>query len=326
MQTLRLFLVLVSTAVACLPAAAAPPKHVIVIAMENKDAEKLSDKSHSYIYGNTADAPYLNGPLAAASAHATNFIDEFPDYNSQPHYVAMEAGTNVFPDTTFTCDNDPTENCSYVLGQPNWTKSNAHLTAQMEAASPPLTWMTYQEDISPETTGACPIHSAGQYAAKHNPFVYFADIAGDPPAADNPHCIAHTRGLGRFAADMQSGKLANYVFITPNLCHDMHGKAGCRNDTVAAGDDFLKSFLPPVIDWANANNAVIFVMWDEGKKGLKIPFYAAGAGVKQGYAGGTRYSHRSVVKTIGRIFGLPQLEPVKGATDLSDLFTPGKLP
>lgn len=325
MQTIRLIVVLAAAVAACVPAAAAP-KHVIVIAMENKDAEKLSDRSHNYIYGNTGDAPYLNGTLAAAGAHATNFTDELPDYTSQPHYIAMEAGTNTFADTTFTCDSDPTKSCRHVFGQPNWTKSNAHLTAQIEAARPPLTWMTYQEDISPKTTGACPIHSAGPYAAKHNPFVYFADIAGDPPSADNPHCIAHTRDLGRFAADMHSGKLANYVFITPNLCHDMHGMAGCRNDTVAAGDDFLKSFLPPVIDWARANDAVIFVMWDEGKKGLKLPFYAAGAGVKQGHASKASYSHRSVVKTIGRIFGLPVLGAVKGATDLSDMFEPGVLP
>ena len=67
-------------------------------------------------------------------------------------------------------------------------------------------------------------------------------------------------------------------------------------------------------------------MWDEGKKGLKPPFYAAGAGVKPGYASDTRYSHRSVVKTIGRIFGLPQLDSVKSATDLSDMFKPGVLP
>ena len=36
-------------------------------------------------------------------------------------------------------------------------------------------------------------------------------------------------------ADMQSGQLANYVFITPNLCHDMHGETGCSDNTVAAG-------------------------------------------------------------------------------------------
>lgn len=306
-----------------LPAEAAP-RHVIVIAMENKDADKAGKNSHNFIYGNSADAPYLNGALKAEAARALNFTDELSAYNSQPHYIAMEAGTNRFADTTFTCDNDPGEPCRYVFGTPNWTKSSDHLVAQLDAAG--HSWMTYQEDIDPKTTGACPVRSAGFYAAKHNPFVYFADVAGAPPAADNANCIAHTRDLSRFAADMKAGKLADYVFITPNLCHDMHGHNGCKDNEVAEGDAFLAAFLPPLIDWSKRNEAVVFVVWDEGKKGLKLPFYAVGAGVKAGHDGELAYSHRSLVKTIGRIFGLPQLAAVKGANDLSDLFMPGALP
>jgi phosphatidylinositol-3-phosphatase len=318
------------TVFACLAAlatsAAAAPRHVIVIAMENKDGERAGGKSRGYIYGNTEDAPYLNGALAAEGARATNFTDELTAYNSQPHYIAMEAGTNRFADTTFTCDNDPAKPCSYLYSQPNWTKSTEHLTAQMEAAHPPVSWMTYQEDIDPKTTGACPVHSAGLYAAKHNPFVYFADAAGAPPARDNARCIAHTRSLAQFMPDLAAGRLASYVFVTPNLCHDMHGARGCRDNTVAEGDDFLKEFLPPVIGWARQNDAVVFLVWDEGKKGLKLPFYAVGSGVKSGYQGKLPYSHRSLVKTVERIFGLPELEPVKSANDLSDLFEPGTLP
>jgi hypothetical protein len=326
MTRLLILPVLAALAAMSLPAAAAPIRHVIVIAMENKDAEKESTKSEGYIYGNDRSAPYLNGELARQGARALNFNDGLPGYNSEPHYIVMEAGTHSFADTTFTCDNDPDKSCNYLFGTPNWTSSPDHLTAQLEAASPPLSWMTYQEDIDPKTTGACPVNSAGTYAAKHNPFVFFSDIAGSPPSADNAHCIAHTRDLSRFSADMRAGKLANYVFITPNLCHDMHGTKGCRDDTVAQGDGFLKSFLPPVIDWARMNDAVVFVVWDEGRKGLKIPFYAAGAGVKAGHESKVDYSHRSVVKTIGRIFGLPPLDAVKSANDLGDMFEPGALP
>jgi hypothetical protein len=81
-----------------------------------------------------------------------------------------------------------------------------------------------------------------------------------------------------------------------------------------------------VIGWARQNDAVVFLVWDEGKKGLKLPFYAVGSGVKSGYQGKLPYSHRSLVKTVERIFGLPELEPVKSANDLSDLFEPGTLP
>lgn len=306
--------------------AVAAPRHVIVIAMENTDAGKSGDSRRAYIYGNAAEAPFLNTVLAPQAARAANFVDQLSAYNSQPHYIAMEAGTNSFADTTFTCDNDPLKSCSYLFGQPNWTKSTAHLVSQLGAAQPPLTWMTYQEGIDPKTTGACPVHSAGHYAAKHNPFVYFADVAGAPPDANNANCIAHTRELGRFMGDMISGRLANYVFITPDLCHDMHGAPGCKEGGVAGGDGFLASFLPPVLSWARQNEAVVFVVWDEGKRGLRLPFYAAGAGVKAGHESKVAYSHRSLVKTIGRIFGLPPLDSVTGAKDMTDLFHPGVLP
>jgi hypothetical protein len=239
----------------------------------------------------------------------------------------MEAGRTLFDDAHFRCDHDPAKSCDNVILQQNWTESREHLTAQIEAArNPSLTWMTYQEGIDPETTGACPVHSSGLYAAKHNPFVYFADVAGSPPAADNEYCIAHTRDLSQFAEDMGSGELANYVFITPNLCNDMHGAKECRENPVRSGDSFLASFLPPLLDWAAQNDAVIFLMWDESSPGKTIPFLAAGWGVKKNYQSDVVYSHRSVLRTVERIFALPLLDAVRDASDLSDMFEPGVLP
>lgn len=315
----------------CLVSLASPvsaaPRHVIVIAMENKDVARTDINAHDYIYGNTEDAPYLNGTLAKQAARAAKFIDELPKEKSQPHYILMEAGRTVFDDTRFTCNNDPGESCDFFSGRPNWTKSREHLTAQIETTRhPALTWMTYQQAIDPEATGACPVQSAGLYAAKHNPFVYFADVAGAPPAADDANCIAHTRDLSRFQEDMTSGALANYVFITPDLCNGMHGAPGCEQGKVVNGDRFLESFLPPVLSWAQHNKAVIFIVWDEGKTTKTLPFFAAGWGIKTDYVSHVDYSHRSLIKTVERIFGLPVLESVKDANDFSDLFKPGFLP
>ena len=44
------------------------------------------------------------------------------------------------------------------------------------------------------------------------------------------------------------------------------------------------------------------------------------------YESKVRYSHRSVLKTIDRIFGLPVLDAVRDVPDLSDIFEPGILP
>src|SRR3954447_9733436 len=152
---------LAATALAPAPLAAAVIQHVIVIPMENHDA--------SQIIGNTTNAPYINNTLLPGYAHATNFNDELAlAVPSEPHYVWMEAGTNAFSDHTFTGDGDPTST--------NSTSSTAHLATQIKNATNGVTWRAYQEGLN-SSTGSCPIHTSGFYAAKHNPFVFFRDVS-----------------------------------------------------------------------------------------------------------------------------------------------------
>lgn len=139
-------------------------KFVFVIAMENHDA--------SQIYGNTTSAPYINGTLIPSGAKASNFNDELPSLVSEPHYVWMEAGTNAFSDVTFTTDNAPSSS--------NSTSNTAHLVTQIKNATNGVTWMAYQEGMN-STTGACPIASSGFYQPKHDPFIFFKDVSGNPP-------------------------------------------------------------------------------------------------------------------------------------------------
>src|SRR5439155_1128670 len=61
----------------------------------------LENKADTAIYGNMTDAPYINGLFMTAN-HATKFQDELPSLDSEPHYIWMEAGTNVFADHTFS--------------------------------------------------------------------------------------------------------------------------------------------------------------------------------------------------------------------------------
>ncbi len=295
--------------------------HVFVIVMENTNAEP--HLGAPFIYGNTEDAPYINGELMPKYAHAANFIDRLPlAVPSEPHYVLMEAGTNVFADFAFgdgtLADADPSALRS--------TASSEHLTSQIRATNGHVTWMSYQEGMN-EKTGACPIDSsaATHYGAKHNPFVFFQDVSGNPPSKDNEYCAAHHRPYSALSSDMAADQLANYVFMTPNLCHDMHDKCGNKS-RVRNGDDWLKAELPAMIAYADAHSGVIFLAWDEGKETRKIPFLAIGSKVKKGYAGKLSYDHRSIIKSAEKIFGLPQLEAVKGSRDLGDLFVDGMTP
>ena len=87
------------TSAAAGPSLASNIKHVIVIVMENHDAQTM--------YGDLLHTPYIH-KLYLSFAHAANFEDELPTLHaSEPHYIWMEADTNSFPDHTFTKDAEP---------------------------------------------------------------------------------------------------------------------------------------------------------------------------------------------------------------------------
>ncbi|HYQ47394.1 MAG TPA: alkaline phosphatase family protein [Polyangiaceae bacterium] len=284
-------------------------KHVIVIAMENHDADQ--------IYDDPVNAPYIRS-LVETYAHAENFDDELPlEIPSEGHYVWMEAGTHRFSDALFDDDSPPSASVS--------TGSNQHLVRQIKNSDTGLSWMTYQEGMN-EQTGACPIRSTGFYVPKHNPFVFFRDVAGDPPAKDTPYCAAHHRPYSSLQADL-AGELASYVFITPDECHDMHGQRGCPEENpIRTGDKWLKSELPRLIAYAEQHEAVIFITFDEGSSSVKMPFIAIGTMVKPRHTATERYSHSSQLRTVEKILGLPPLPTVAQSNDLSDLFKPGAYP
>ncbi len=282
-------------------------KVIFVIPMENK--------AQAQIYGNMTDAPYINGTLLPAYAHTTNFTDELPLLLSEPHYVFMEGATNQFSDHTFATDSDPSPT--------NSTNSTAHFVTQLDTAG--ISWMSYQESM---TAGTCPINSstANFYAAKHDPFVFYQDVSGSPPSVSNARCAAHHKPFTALTTDLQSKTVAAYNFITPNLCHDMHGAAACPQGTadagnIKAGDDWLKVNLQPIIDYALAHNGFVFITWDEGDSTNLIPFIAIGKNSIAGHVGTVAYTHASLLKSEEKILGVPVLPAANAANDFSDLFT-----
>src|SRR5262249_6316176 len=165
---------------AATPAAPAAPAtrknpYVFVVAMENH--------SRGQVIGNP-NAPYLNGTVVPQAATSAAFADVLPSDPSEPHYVWLEAGSNVFADHTFTTDAPPSAH--------NSTASTAHLATQIRNAGGGLDWLSYQEGIN-KATGACPVNEVGDYLPRHNPFIFFQDVAGAPPSPDNAACAAHHR-------------------------------------------------------------------------------------------------------------------------------------
>jgi hypothetical protein len=91
----------------------------------------------------------------------------------------------------------------------------------------------------PELGSADPTEVArpgDQYATKHNPFVYFHSII------DSPGCNKNVVPLDGLAADLATvKKTPNFVYITPNLCHDGHDQPCVDGEPggLVSADQFL---------------------------------------------------------------------------------------
>jgi phospholipase C len=108
------------------------------------------------------------------------------------------------------------------------------------------------------------------YVRKHNPFMQYQDIVTNPQRADQVVPLSY------LTSDLKSGNVAQFVWITPNICDDMHGGApscpypSSPTDPAQAtlfqdGNNFLQTWVTAIMRSPAWNgNSAIFVMWDEG--------------------------------------------------------------
>jgi hypothetical protein len=92
------------------------------------------------------------------------------------------------------------------------------------------------------------------YAAKHNPQVFFTDSnGGDDPTPANP--LSHNYApLQQLFVDLANNSVADYNWITPNQFNDMHstlqaGFLGLTGDAanIRQGDNFLSIVVPEIM-------------------------------------------------------------------------------
>ena len=172
-----------------------PIKTVFVIVMENQNWNTIKTSS---------SASYIRSFLIPNASAANAYYTPNGVHPSEPNYIWMEAGTNF----GVKSDNPPSD---------NHQSSTKHLTTLLGANG--TSWKAYQEDID---GGGCPVTDKGYYAANHNPFVFFDDVTDiNNPVSVN--CTLHIRPFTEFSSDLTKNSVAQYNFITPNLCHDMHG-------------------------------------------------------------------------------------------------------
>lgn len=212
-------------------------KHVFIIMMENTGIEAL--------LGN-ANAPWINQEIQSAGVAGNYYGVTHP---SQPNYIAATSGAlNGVLD-----DNDITVNVPNVVDQ---------------LESHGRTWKAYMQSLSLCATKLD--HACGNqlYERKHNPFVSYQDVQSSAAR------MANIVDLSQLSTDLASNHVANYVWISPDQCNDMHGRGGggasdpCDFSQVpsliAAGDSFLNTTVNQIMaSRAWKDDSVIYITWDE---------------------------------------------------------------
>ncbi|MDQ6767156.1 MAG: alkaline phosphatase family protein, partial [Candidatus Eremiobacteraeota bacterium] len=147
----------------------------------------------------------------------------------------------------------------------------------------------YMEDLPAVGSTVC---EAGEYYRKHNPLIDFSDT---PPQSVVPY--------SQIGADLASNHYPTIAFVVPNVLNDMHDRS------IAVGDAWLASNLPPIIDFNAKHNGLLILTWDEDDRGSHnhIATIAVGPMLRAGNDD-QRIDHYSVLRTITDLFRLPPLD------------------
>jgi phosphatidylinositol-3-phosphatase len=303
-----------------------PFNYVVVIVMENQG---LGDIIHNPV------APFLN-QLASSYSLATNYTAI--NHPSLPNYLSLVSGLDFGSWSKTDCNPGPV--CS-AGDAPNIVDS-------LENRG--LSWKAYMEDYPSScgshcSPGNCFVGDTGtgQYAARHDPFVYFDDIVNSTARCAR---IVPANSGGNdgqddlFLSDLASPSTAsNLMWLTPNLCNDMHSSATCTNGCTSDGnptclkdgDSYLSSVIPQILssNLFTHQKAALFVTFDEGNGFCPLDgssedcVYAVWAGpvVKTNFQSANHYSHYSFLKTLETNWRLPSLTSNDGsATPMTDFF------
>jgi phosphatidylinositol-3-phosphatase len=323
-------------------------RHVYILVLENK--------AYRDTFGRRSPAPYLAHTLPSQGVLLRNYYGI--GHMSLDNYIALVSGQAPNEETQLDC----VTFSELRLSSP---RLDAHGQAlgtgcvyppmvrmigdQIEAAG--LRWRAYMEDLgndparegrgcahpaigAPDPTETAPASVRDQYVAWHNPFYYFHSLIDDPA-----RCTAHVANLDRLRADLaDADSTPNYVFISPNVCHDGHD-ATCLDGTpggLAAVDAFLRRWIPRITSSpAFKNDGLLIVTFDEADGPLREdstaccgerplpgqPRQPGGVGpgggrvgavmlspfIRPGTVSSQPYNHYALLRSVEDVFGLPHL-------------------
>ena len=309
-------------------------KHVFVINLENKGYDET--------WGPGSAAPYLSTTLRSQGVLLNSYYGTA--HNSQPNYVAEISGQGPNPQMQADCQTyspfagSGTASPGQAVGDGCVFPSTVKTVADQLTASG-RTWKGYMEDMGtpcrhPALGAVDDTQKAkvgDQYAARHNPFVYFQSLTGSAA------CAANDVDLSRLPTDLASvSTTPNFSLITPNLCDDGHDSpcVDGRPGGLASADAWLKQWVPKITSSAAfKQDGVLVITFDEsdgpqsdassccnegpgpnsplpgiaGLGGGRVGALVLSPFVKGGTWSTTPYNHYSLLASIEDTFGLPYL-------------------
>ena len=295
---------------AAIPSPLPAVKHVFVIVLENKGYDETF----------TADskAPYLSRELPKLGQVLTNFYGT--GHFSLTNYVAMVSGQAPTPETNGDClasykdltPGTPADDGQVVGTGCIYPAAVKTIAAQLTTKG--LTWKGYFGDMgtpcrhpdanAPDTT--LKVKPGDQYAARHNPFIYFHSVL------DTSACKNNDVDLSQLSTDLASAATTpNYVFISPNVCDDGHD-GPCVDGApggLESADAFLKTWVPKILDTPQyqSGTTAVFITFDEddSSNNNHIATLVLSPSTPAGLVDNGSYNHYSMLRTTEELLGLP---------------------
>jgi hypothetical protein len=327
-------------------AAAHPVRHVFLIVLENE--------SYANSYQHNPN-PYLGKHLQRQGTLLTHYFGI--GHYSLDNYIAMISGQAPNSSTSADCQ---------TYQDFNGTTAPATLDAQGQAvgtgcvypsnvqtlgdqlSARHISWRGYMDQMGATPSreqsrcGVPTLSSGGsddtqqatphdQYAARHNPFVYFHSLI------DSGQCRQHVVNLKALPKALRHvATTPRFSFITPDLCDDghdapCHGKdsKGSSAGGLTSVDHFLSTWIPKIEkSKAYKKNGLIIITSDEsetsdassccneqpgpsdptpgitGPGGGRIGTLLLGGCVRHGAKDAKPYNHYSLLRSLENLFGI----------------------
>lgn len=269
-----------------------PPAHVIVVMEENYAYAKIIGSSLAPTFTYLSKQSYCaNMTLATAITHP-----------SEPNYLELFSGSDqgVIADETGPCSGAPLNDCN--LGS---SMIQAKYTfAGYSEGQPSVGWISGDQ---------------GNYYTKHCPWINWighntnADTI--PLKDDMPFAP-----IGTYFPDSNHySSLPTMSWVIPNSIDDMHD--GSASSAIPNGDTWFHTNMMPLVRWASnpANNAVVFIIWDEDDYSSSSPSNHIPLLVCSGLVIGGNYNtavnHYSTLNLWEEMYGLPKCGSSSGASE-----------